>query len=189
MTVKNKTVGKNYKSDELLTATITQTEFGKLIGLSQARVNQLVDEQILVRDPTSRSGRLMLIASLRNYDLSKKSTDEGVNYWVEKARHEKVKRELSELKLRQAAGELYEASIVEAVLIEILTDFRNKLLGIGHKLALRLENKTASAICAAIDAEIIDNLEEISKSLEDEKWTDIEGTDEPRDETAPSNDG
>lgn len=160
----------NYKSEEIKTATITQGEFGKLVGLTQQRISQLLDEEVLVRDELSRSGRLLFFDSLRNFFQSKQSTDAGVNFWKERSLHEKAKRELAELKLRERQGELYEAETVERVLGELLTDFRNKLLGIGHKLAAQLEGLTAAQICAIIDEEIIANMKELAEGVDKAKY-------------------
>ena len=133
--------------------------------MSVTRINQLIDEGIVIRDPLSRTGEVMFLESLQNFYQSRKTTGDGVNFWAEKALHEKAKRELTELKLEQERGEVYKASEVEAVLTEMLIDFRNKLSGIGHKLAAQLEGKTATGICAAIDAEIEQALEELSDEI------------------------
>lgn len=166
----------NYKAEEILTATITQTEFGKLVGLSQPRINQLLDEDVLVRDETSRSSRLMFFDSLKNFIQSKQSTDAGVNFWKERSLHEKAKRELAELKLKERQGELYEADTVERVLADLLTDFRNKLLGIGHKLASQLENLPAAQIGDIIDAEVIANMKELAEGVDKAKYSEAEET-------------
>ena len=144
---------------------VSQTQFASAVGLSAMRINQLIDEGIVIRDPLSRTGEVMLLESLQNFYQSRKTTGDGVNFWAEKALHEKAKRELSELKLEQERGEVYKASEVEAVLTEMLIDFRNKLSGLGHKLAAQLEGKSATGICAAIDAEIEQALEEVSDEI------------------------
>lgn len=140
-------------------------------------MNQLIDENIIVRDETSTSGRVLLFESLENWFLSKKATGDGVNFWKERSLHEKAKRELAELKLGERRGELYEAETVERVLIELLTDFKTKLLGLGHKLAPRLEGMTAAQITAIIDAEVNNCLEELSEGVESEKYK-TEGSEE-----------
>lgn len=154
-------------SGEIRLMAVTQKQMAQALKLSTTRVNELCDEKILMRDETSRSGQVLLFESLRNYFLSKKTTDEGVNYWQEKARHEKAKRELAELKLQKARGEVYDAAEYEATLLEALTDFKTKLTGLGHKLAKRLEGQTAGAICDIIDAEVEQTVKELVKALFD----------------------
>ena len=146
----------------------SQRQFAAAVGLSPTRVNELLNEKVLVRDESRVDGRLMLFESLQNYFLSKKTTGDGVNFWNERALHEKVKREISELKLQQERGEVYAAAEVEAVLVEMLIDFRNKLSGVGHKLAAQLEGKNAAQICALIDDEVAVTLKELSETLHEE---------------------
>ena len=151
--------------------TVSQRQMAAAIKLSTTRVNELINEGILIRDPSTAQGQLMLLESLQNYFLSKNgATDETVNFWSERAKHEKAKRELAELNLAQRRGEVYDAQEVEQEIAEWLTDFRNKLLGIGHKLAKQLEGKTAAAICDIIDNEITECLEELSRDVESAEY-------------------
>lgn len=153
---------------------VSQRQMSAAIGLSPTRINELLTEKVMVRDESRVDGRLMLFESLQNYFLSKKTSSDGVNFWNERALHEKVKRELSELKLAQERGEVYAAAEVEAVLVEMLIDFRNKLTGLGHKLAAQLEGKTAAQICAIIDSEIEQELKELSENVKTQAEIDEE---------------
>lgn len=148
---------------------VSQSLLGKILEVSQPRINQLIEEEIVLRDESSTSGAVLLIDSLKNYYLSKQSAnDEGggsINFWREKGLHERAKRELAELKLRERRGELYESATVEKVIIEMLTEFRTKLLGIPAKLSARLEGKKRGEIYDAINFEIENSLEELSTNL------------------------
>lgn len=130
--------------------TVTQTALSRILGLTVGRINQLIDEEIVVRDASSKNGAVLLVESLKNYYLSKNSlTDDkgkSVNYWVEHGLHERAKRKMAELKLRERKGELYAAETVERVMIEQLTNFRNKLLGLPAKFAAQLEGKSRAEI-------------------------------------------
>ena len=53
----------------------------------------------------------------------------------EKALHEKAKRELAEIQLAQKRREMHDAADVEAVLTEILVNFRNQIRGIPAEMA------------------------------------------------------
>lgn len=153
---------------------VSQTMLGKILGVSQQRVNQLIDEDVALRDESSKSGAVLLIDSLRNYYLSKRLTaDEGggeVNFWKEKSLHERAKRELTELKVRERKGELYEAEIVEQVMLEQLTNFRTKLLGLPAKFAAQLEGKSRAEIYDSLNAEIENCLEELSQNYKSAKF-------------------
>lgn len=147
---------------------VSQSLMGKILEVSQPRVNQLIDEDIVLRDELSKSGAVLLIESLKNYYQSKQAiSDEGgksVSFWKEKALHERAKRELAELKLQERKGELYEAETVEQVMVEQLTNFRTKLLGLPAKFATRLEGKTREEIYDTLTAEIENCLSELAEN-------------------------
>ena len=161
--------------------TVTQTQFAQIIGVSQQRVSQLTDEQVLMKDEGSKSGAILLIDSLREYYLSKQAAKDGaesINYWKERALLTKKQRELAELKLEKERGNLYDAAEVEGVLTELIVNFRNKLSGIAAKLSPQLAGKDVAQINKIIAAEIDDNLEELADEL---AGTDF--TEEVEDET------
>lgn len=151
---------------DIRTMAITQKQMSVALGLSPARINELVGEGILVRDETSRNGRILLFDSLKNFFLSKRVADDGVNYWQEKALHEKIKRQMAELDYQKRCGQLYEANTVESVLTEMIIDCRNKLCAIPSKISLQCENQKASVIYEILDREIRDVLTELSEGAE-----------------------
>ncbi len=154
----------------------TQTALGRALGLSQQRIGQLIDEGIVIRDETARNGQVMFFESVRNFFLSRKKTfddeTEPINFWKEKGLHEKAKRELSEIKLRKMRGEVYDASKVEGVLSEILTNFRNRLLGLPAKYAAQLDGKSHDEILSILTTAIEENLNELTDRLESVNFTD-----------------
>lgn len=145
--------------------TVSQTQLGKAIGVSTPRINQLIDEGVVVRDELSTNGQVMLFDSLQNYFLSKNTTGDGVSFWKERSLHEKAKRELAELKLSKSRGEVYDAATVEGVLSELLTNFRNKLLGLPAKYARQLEGKSRTEIYSELTAAIEEELTELSEGV------------------------
>ena len=169
-----------FKTDgELKLMTVSQRQMAACLGLSTTRVNQLIDEGILIRDPSTNMGRLMLIESLQNYYLSKNGTsEESVSFWKERALHEKANRQMAELKLRERRGELYEASEVEAFLAELITVTRQQFLGMGHKLAPRMEGLPAAQMCAIIDEEISEILTEMANDARTAEAVGTAGSDD-----------
>ena len=151
---------------EVASLVVSQRQLAKALGLSTTRTNQLVAEGILVRDESSETGRLLLLDSLRNYYQSQRSTQEGASFWKERALHEKAKRELAELKVLERRSELIEYAEVERVISEMLTRFKTNLLGLGHKVAGRLEGLEASGRADLIDEEVTTMLEELAADAE-----------------------
>ena len=141
---------------------MTQVALARALGLTPARVNQLIQEEIVRRDEKDASGGVFLFQSVVNYLQSKQSKSDEANYFLEKARHEKVKRQIAELKLSKEEGRTYDAATVEAVMIEQLVGLRTHLLGMGMKLASQLVGKTAAEISDIINREVEDRLTELS---------------------------
>lgn len=150
---------------EVKDATCTQTQLGRALGVSKQRVNQLIDEGVVIRDEFSTNGQVMLFESLQNFFLSKNTAGDGVNFWKEKGLHEKAKREFAELKLSKSRGEVYDASTVEGVLVELLTNFRSKLTGLPAKYSTQLEGKTRAEIYDLLTTAIEEELTELSEGV------------------------
>lgn len=151
------------KSD-LRQATCSQKAFAEAIGLTPARINQLIDEEIVVVDESDKQRGVIIFDSMRNYFLSKNVQGSGVDFWKERGLHERAKRQLAELKVEQESGKLYIAEEVERTLTELFTIFRNNLLGLPSKLSVQLENKSREEIFTLLTAEIETYLAELSKS-------------------------
>ena len=143
--------------------TVTQTALARALGLTPARVNQLIDMDVVIRDEKDTSGGVYLFESCKNYWLTKKAAKEDADLFKEKALHERVKRQRAELKLAQEEGRLYEAAVVESVMIEQLVGLRTHLLSLGAKMATLLEGKSRAEIGSLIDREVEERLSELSE--------------------------
>ena len=147
-------------AEEFKAMTVTQVFMGKVIGLTQGRISQLLDEGILIRD--EKTQQLLFYESLKNYWLSK-NVSEGVNFWKERGLHEKAKRELAELKLAKARGEVYSAVIVENAFLNLVTILRKNLETLPSKLSIRLANRSRADISEILEDEIRYALKEIAE--------------------------
>ena len=147
---------------------VKQKDLAFAIGVSPARVNQLVKDGIVIRDEENQSGAVMLYESLKNYFQSGRgktetSDGESVDYWEEKAKHEKTKREIAEIRLAKMENRVYDARTVELVLTEMLSNLRTQLLGLPSKLAPQLEGMAKEDIYEAMTREIEEKLSELSE--------------------------
>ena len=147
--------------------TVSQTNFSKAIGVTTGRVAQLVKEGVVFRDENDKGGGVLLVKSLQSYisfkGLTPGNEDGELDYMTEKAKHEKVKRELAEHKLSIMEHKAYEAHIVELVLTEMLSNLRTRLLGMPSKLAPIMENKSKEEIYTCLTEEIESKLMELSE--------------------------
>ena len=148
--------------------TVSQANFARAVGLTSGRVSQLIQEGVVIRDDKDARGGVFLVQSIRNYDALKNGSrkggeDDDPDYISEKAKHERVKRELSELRLAQSEASVYDARTVEVVMIEMLSNLRAQLLGLPSKLAPLLEGQGKDDIYQTLTAEIEEKLSELSE--------------------------
>lgn len=165
-------------SRDLKHLTTTQTELARALGLTQPRIHQLIQEGIVERDD---HGAVLVIASLQNYYRTQGGGSDGdvneLDYMEEKAKHEKIKREIAEHKLAIMEGNAYSAKTVELVMTEMLSNLRTQLLGLPTKLAPQLEGKTKEQIYVRLTREIEEKLSELSEYSPD-LFTDEEVVDD-----------
>ena len=158
---------------------VSQTQLAAAVGLSTMRINQLIGEGIVIRDPLSRTGEVMMLESLQNFYQSRKTTDEdGLNYTVERARLTKAKRELAELKLGRAKGELISAQETAESLTALFQAISQKLLAIPAKMGRQLIGKSEREIKLLLSEEIEYVLEDLSNYNLDELKADVSIYDE-----------
>ena len=93
----------------------------------------------------------------------KSESDNELDYMAEKAKHEKVKRELSELRLAKEEGRAYDAATVELVMTEMVSNLRTQLLGLPSKLAPILNGADRDRIYDVLTQEIEEKLAELSE--------------------------
>lgn len=145
--------------------TVSQSNLARAIGITHGRVSQLIQEGIVLRDDKDMRGGVYLVQSVRNYGAMKGGggTDDELDYLSEKAKHEKVKREIAELRLAKMENRVYSARTVELVLTEMLSNLRTQLLGMPSKLAPQLEGKPRGHIYEIMTRELEERLSELSE--------------------------
>jgi len=148
--------------------TVTQRNLAMAIGITPARVSQLVKEGVVIRNESDKGGGVYLYESVKNYWLTQagpSTSDDGseLNFELERAKHERTKREIAEIKLQKMERSVYDAKTVELVMTEMYSNLRTQLLGLPAKLAPQLEGKTKEEIYALMTKEIEAQLAELSK--------------------------
>lgn len=156
------------KITDISAVTVSSSVLAELIGVSDRRIRQLGEESILIR---ASKGRYKLLDSVKNYILNLKiAVDSETNQNIdgelvleeEKAIHEKVKRHISELKLSLMKGEIHKAEDVEAVMNDMLSSFKTKLLNMPSKLSPMLVSRNdVGLIKKMLTKEIIEILNEL----------------------------
>lgn len=158
--------------------TTTQTQMARALKISQQRVSQMAKDGTL---PVDETGALLLVDGLRKYYQGTVSGLEEIDLEKERALHEKVKREIAELKLDKMKKNAYSARVVEYVMTAMAANLRTQLLGLPSKLAPMLEGKSKEEIYTAMTKEIEEKLSELaaySPDLFDEEVDEEDGDEE-----------
>lgn len=165
----NENVIVNSKKSEVDNVVVAGSYLANLFGITDRRVRQLAEEEVIVR---VKKGRYDLVESIKGYiiylktnqDLKESKSESDLDYDKEKAIHERVKREMAELNLAEMKGQVHYADDVQKVMNDMLSNFRSKILSIAAKLSPILVARTdVSQIQTMISKECHEVLEELSE--------------------------
>lgn len=160
---------KNDSIDSINTLTVSGSMMAKVLNVTDRRIRQYAEEGLI--DKAAR-GKYAFISSVQKYiafiktnkDIEGSIQSKELNYDVEHAMHEKVKREIAEINLAKIKGEVHEAEDVKHVMEHMLSNFKARLMNIPSKLApILLARDNISVIQSMIEKEVIEVLEELSE--------------------------
>lgn len=150
---------------------VNQKELAKILGITDRRIRQLRDQFGLFANGLvegSKSKKYILERCIPEYIQYKVEAEvpQGANVVKEKeqAEHEKIKKNISILKLRKMRQELHEAADVEEFLTEMLMNFKNRILSIPQKVApLVLAEDDVNVVINIIEKEVFQALDELAE--------------------------
>lgn len=141
----------------------TTNQMAKLLNLSARRIQQLAEEGILVK---LNRGKYKLVVSVQQYIQSLQARDGGsdteVDYFGERALHERAKRQMAEMNLSVMKGELHRSEDVAHVMNDMIAAFRSRTLAIPTKLAAQLVGKKMPVILQMLGDAVYEALNELS---------------------------
>lgn len=158
------------KVDDISQIVVSSKVLSRIIGVSERRIRQLAEEGILTK---VSSGRYNFQESLHGYiinlrvanDTNKIQTEleDQLDLKLEQALHVRVKRHMSELKYSLMKGNVHRAEDVEAVMVNMLTNFKTKLLNLPTKLTpLLVDRSDKGYILNLLTKEVYEVLDELS---------------------------
>lgn len=145
---------------------VNQKTLAAALGISSRQVRNLREQ-----------GMFEFVSGTKKYDLTK-CVSEYIEFKVkaeigsgtsivkekEQAEHERLKKEITKIKLRKLRKEVHEAADVEAFLNGMLLNFRARLLSVPGKVAPQILGLSdINAIIKILDDEMIQTLEELSE--------------------------
>lgn len=140
---------------------VNAKQMAKIMDLSERRINQLVTEKVITKDP---DGQFNVMKVILDYYKNKNGIGNGINYDEEHALLEKVKRETAEIELAELKGEVHRADDVKKALCGMIITCRNKLLAMPAGVAIKLVGqKNASVIIDILTKEVKIALKELSE--------------------------
>ncbi|MBO5032132.1 MAG: hypothetical protein J6C19_07920 [Lachnospiraceae bacterium] len=140
-----------------------------LFGVKDRTIRNLADEGIIKRDS---HGKYLFWNSAKSYIIALKVTnagksstrteDQDIDLDTEKAQHERLKRQITEIKLQLIKGQVHKAEDVEAVMTDMFEKFKSKMTALPTKLAKKLEGKNRTEIQQILKKEIDNALIELA---------------------------
>lgn len=144
---------------------VTQKRLAQILGISDRRVRQLREEGLFLHIENSRKYSLEnCVQEYIEYKI-KAETNSGsyLSKEKEQAEHEKIKKQISIIKLRKLKREVHEAVDVELYWNEMLINFRNRLASIPSKISPQIVGENdINVIIELVTKEINETLEELS---------------------------
>lgn len=164
---------------------VNQRTLAECLGITSRQARNLKAEGIL--EPLPSGKKYCLEKCVREYIDFKVKSETGRRTSITKeevqAEHEKIKKQISIMKLRKLRRETHEAADVELFLRDMLLSFKNQLMELPVKLAVQLvgqndinevaevitqEIKTALKTLQEYDPEKLDSLKGTGSETEDE---------------------
>ncbi len=134
-----------------------------LFGVKSRTVRDMADKGIIKRDS---HGKYLFWNSAKSYITALKVSNAGkggantedaedaIDIDVEKAQHERLKKQITEIKLQLIKGQVHKAEDVEAVMTDMFEKFKSKMTAMPSKLARKLEGKNRADIQRVLKKEI-----------------------------------
>ena len=143
------------------------SDLSELLSLTQRRINQLVDTEIIRKEA---DGTFDLKEAIEQYYRFKFSTNENIDFQKEKALHERAKREIAEMTRDKMKGKLHSSEDVEIVMTDMLSTIKANFRAMPIKLTPLLFNKEKLEIQQILNEEVehcLENLSEYNPKLFD----------------------
>jgi phage terminase Nu1 subunit (DNA packaging protein) len=142
-----------------------------LFGVADRTIRDLTDKGIIKRDSHGKylfwnSAKAYIVAlKVANAGKSRTKTEDDeelIDLETEKAEHERLKKQITEIKLQLIQGKVHKAEDVEAVMTDMFAKFKSKMTALPSKLAKKLEGKSKVEIQRILKKEIDYALMELS---------------------------
>lgn len=150
----------------MLDFNVTQKDLAKVLSITTRQVRNLKNQGLFETEPGTKKYNLAkCVAEYIDFKI-KGEVSNGTSVIKEKeqAEHERIKKEISKIKLRKLKKEMHEASDVEYFLNNMLVAFRNRLLAVPGKVAPVILGETdINIVIEKLTSEMFETLDELSE--------------------------
>lgn len=159
------------ETEDFETLLVSSKVLETLFGVKDRTIRDMADKGIIKRDS---HGRYLFWNSTKNYitalkvanaeknSFTAESKETGLDLDEEKAQHERLKRQITEIKLQLIKGQVHKAEDVEAVMTDMFARFKSKVTALPSKLAKKLEGKSRTEIQRILKIDIDNALVELA---------------------------
>jgi hypothetical protein len=139
---------------------VSAEELAEFIDISERRVYQLVDAEIIDRVEEGKYN--LKECAKKYYEFKFGSGSRDLN--EVRAEHEEIKKRISEIKLAKQQNKVFEAEAIKFRMTDMITTFRNRILATPTKLAPQITGvKNTNKINDLMNTELREALEELSE--------------------------
>ncbi|WP_407308776.1 hypothetical protein [Desulfosporosinus sp. SB140] len=126
---------------------LNTSDLAQILRLTPQRVNQLVKENILKRE---QDGKFNAPDSLEAYYKFKYQKDTELSFERERAGHEKAKREIAELELKQLKNGLVYASDIDTGMHDLIVNAKETFEPLVERCAVKVIGLRDPGVVAGI---------------------------------------
>lgn len=150
---------------------LNQKQLAEILGITARQVRNLKEQGLFELAPGSKKyNAAKCVQEYLAYKI-KAETNRGTTIVkeTEQAEHERLKKEITKIKLRKIRKEIHEAADVERYWSDMLQHFRNYMLSIPSKIAPKiLDEPDINKIIHALNEEILNALDTLAEYDPDE---------------------
>ncbi len=164
---------------------VNQKELSQILGITTRHIRNLKEEGLFEVEKDSK--KYSLKKCVQEYINYKINAEMGKGTFLEKekiqAKHEEIKMQISILKLRKIKKEVHEAKYVEDFLIDMLTNFKNRLLSLPTKLAMQIVGEQdINIIVDILNKSLNEILQELSEYNPQDIGSEVEDLEDEQEE-------
>ncbi len=143
---------------------VTKRQLANFLDISERRITQLQTEKIIHRN--AEAGGYDLKECTRAYWEYKLNSETGRKTAITKeqmqAEHEKVKMDISKLKLSRLRRESFDGKAIVASWADMLTGFKNRMKSLPSKMAMATADKDINESIVILDEMIDEALNDLA---------------------------